>query len=62
MKLGFTKNQVFKVLKAALYIGASAIISYLVTLTTDQPELFGQYTAVINLVLVILKQFVTEDK
>ena len=62
MKLGLTKNQALKIAKAALYIGASAIISYLITLTTNQPEMFGTYTGLVNLVLVFLKQFVSEDK
>jgi len=62
MHLGLTKNQALKIAKTALYLGASAIISYLITLTTNQPDLLGQYTVLVNLVLVFLKQFVTEDK
>lgn len=62
MKLGLTKNQALKIVKTALYLGASAILGYLITLTTNQPDLLGQYTVVVNLVLVFLKQFVSEDK
>lgn len=62
MKLGFTKNQALKIAKTALYIGVSAVLGYLITLTTNDPQMFGAYTAIINLALVTLKQFVTEDK
>lgn len=62
MKLGLTKNQALKIVKTALYLGASAILGYLITLTTNQPDLLGQYTVIVNLALVFLKQFVTEDK
>ena len=33
-----TKDQAKKILKTALYIGASAIVSYLITLTTNNPD------------------------
>lgn len=56
-----TKDQAKKILKTALYIGASAIVSYLITLTTDNPDLFGPLTVVVNLVLVFLKQVFTEN-
>lgn len=55
-----TKQQAIKIVKTALYIGVSAIISYLITLTTEQPELFGPLTAIVNIVLVTVKQFFTE--
>lgn len=60
MKLSpITKEQVKKIVKATLYVGASAAISYLITLTTDQPELLGVLTPVVNIVLVTLKQAFT---
>lgn len=57
-----TKAQVLKIATAALYIGASAIIGYFTTLLTEQPELFGVYTPIANLVLVYLKQLFTTEK
>ncbi len=61
MKLGLTKKQALKIAKTALYIGASAILGYLTTLTTDNPQAFGEATIIINMILVTLKQFVTTE-
>lgn len=55
-----TSDQASKIFKAALYVGGSAVISYLITLLTDQPELFGPLTPVINVVLVTIKQAFTK--
>jgi hypothetical protein len=55
-----SKDQATKILKAALYVGASAIISYLITVITDQPELFGPLTPLVNVILVTLKQAFTK--
>jgi len=55
-----SKDQATKILKAALYVGASAIISYLITVITDQPELFGPLTPLANVILVTLKQAFTK--
>ena len=54
-----TKDQAVKIVKTAIYIGVSAVISYLITLTTEQPELFGPLTAIVNIGLVTLKQVFT---
>lgn len=59
MKLGFTKEQILKVVKVALWVGVSAMIDYLVSVTKGTQ--FGQLTGIINIVLVILKQFVTKS-
>lgn len=56
-----SKNQALKIAKTALYIGVSAVLSYLITLTTNSPDLFGPLTGLINLGLVTLRQlFKTE--
>lgn len=55
-----SKDQAAKIGKAALYIGLSAVISYLITLIADQPELFGPLTPIVNIVLVTLKQVFTQ--
>lgn len=57
-----TKNQAFKIIKASLYIGVSAVLSYLITLTSNSPELFGPFAALINIVLVTLKQLFTPSE
>lgn len=55
-----TKDQAAKILKAALYVGISAIISYLISLLADQPDLIGPLTPIVNVVLVALKQVFTQ--
>lgn len=62
MQLGFTKAQAAKIGKTALYIAASAVISYLIAITTDQPQLFGPLTGLVNLLLFAAKQFVSVEK
>lgn len=57
-KTSFWKTNVGKTIQTAGYLAASAILSYLVTATTNDPQLFGSLTALINLVLVfIVKTF-----
>ena len=56
------KAQALKILKAFIYVSVSAGISYLITLTTDQPELFGVFTIVINSALVAVKQLFTQPE
>lgn len=56
------KKQALKVLKAAAYVGISAVLAFLIALVTDNPEMFGIYTPIINVVLVTVKQiFTTPD-
>lgn len=54
-----TKDQAVKILKAVLYVSVSAALAYLITLTNDNPDLFGVYTIVINGLLVAIKQLFT---
>ena len=53
------KTQSVKILKTVGYVAASAVIGYLLTLVTNQPELFGVFTPIVNIVLVALKQLFT---
>ena len=47
-----------KTVQTAGYLAVSAVLTYLVTATTNDPQLFGGLTAIINLVLVfIVKTF-----
>lgn len=60
MKLSpVTKSQWLDILKAALYLGVSTVIGYFITLTTNQPDLLGIYTPIVNVVLVFLKKLFT---
>lgn len=51
------KKQAVKVAKAALYVGVSAVLDYLISQTTGTQ--FGVLTPFINIVLVTVKQLFT---
>jgi hypothetical protein len=53
-----SKDQATKIAKAALYVGVSAILDYLISQTTDTQ--FGVLTPVINILLVTVKQVFTQ--
>ena len=59
--MNITKAQALKIGKAALYVGISAILAFLIAFVTDNPEMFGIYTPIINVVLVFLKQLFTDS-
>lgn len=54
-KTSFWNTNVGKTLKAAAYVALSAVISYGITETSNNPALFGQVTVLINMVLVLVK-------
>jgi len=56
------KAQTLKIVKTLLYLAVSAVMGGLLTMLTSSPELFGVYTPVVNMILVIVKQFFTEPK
>lgn len=60
IQLGFTKNQVISTLKVGLFIGGSAFIDYIISVTNGTQ--FGQFTAIINMLAVAIKQFVFAEK
>ena len=51
-----TKEQGIKIVKTSGYIAVSAVLGYLIALLADQPELFGVFTPIVNIVLVTIKQ------
>jgi len=53
------KAQLVSVLKAAAYVGVSAVLAQLITATTNTPDLFGPFTFLINTVLVLVKKVFT---
>lgn len=57
-----SKQQWVKVGKTALWLAGSAVAAYFTTLVTNQPELFGAYLPLANLLGVVLKQVFTESK
>jgi len=56
-----TKSQALTIVKVTAYVGISAAIGYLITLVTKNPDMFGVYTPIVNVVLVTLKQFFTKE-
>ncbi|NBU34395.1 hypothetical protein EBZ38_16395 [bacterium] len=54
-----TKAQFLKIVKAAAYVGASALISGLIAAIAANPVLFGVLTPIINVILVTVKQAFT---
>lgn len=57
-----TRGQWMEILKALLYVTVSSIISYAITLLTENPDFFGAYTVLVNGLLVAIKKLFTEDK
>lgn len=57
--LSLNREQALKILKTALYIAASAVIDYLISLTTDTK--FGTLTPLINLALVSIRQLLKKS-
>ncbi|MEW1950669.1 hypothetical protein AB0280_15570 [Pseudarthrobacter sp902506025] len=55
-KTSFWNTNVGKTFKAALYLAASAGLSYLITASANDQALFGPVTAIINVALVFVKQ------
>ena len=60
MKLCITKKQALDIAKVAGYVAISAVLDYLISITTASE--FGQLTPVINFVLVAFKKLVTAEK
>ena len=60
MKLGLTKKQALDLGKVCGWIAISAVLDYLISITTATE--FGQLTSVINLALVTIKKLVTTEK
>lgn len=56
-----TKTQALKIAKAALYVGLSAILGYFIAFVQGNPEMFGIYAPIVNIVLVTAKQVFTTD-
>ena len=55
-----TVNQWVQVLKAGLYVGVSAVLAFFISVVTENPDLFGVFTPVVNVVLVTVKKVFSE--
>lgn len=58
-QIAMDKAQLIKVAKTAAYVAVSAVLAFLIAFVTDNPEMFGIYAPIINVVLVTLKQIFT---
>lgn len=56
-----SKQQAIKIIKAAAYVGISAVLGYILALLEGNPQMFGVYTPIINVALVTIKQAFTTD-
>lgn len=61
-KPSLTKNQLLSVLKVAGFLALSSAIGYLITWLGNNPESFGLWTPLVNVVLVLLQKMFSEDK
>lgn len=52
----FWKTNIGKTLKAAAWSGTSVVIAYIITETTNDPDLFGTLTVAINAALVFVQK------
>lgn len=52
----FWDTNLGKTLKAAAYVAVSAVVAFLVTATTDNPELLGPATVLVNVLLVYVQK------
>jgi hypothetical protein len=52
----FWNTNIGKTLKAAAWSGASVVVAYIITATTNDPELFGPITVAINAALVFVQK------
>lgn len=52
----FLKTNVGKTLITAAYIATSAVISYLITATAGDAQLFGPLTVIVNIGLVFIQK------
>lgn len=59
---GFLDTTLGKVVKTAAYVAISAVLGYLISATTNTPDLFGAWTGTINVALVALKGLLTPDQ
>ena len=62
IKPSLNKENLKSIGKVALYAGASAILSAILVYIEKNPNMFGVYTPIINVILVaIVKAFETEE-
>lgn len=57
-----TKDQALKIGKTLLYLAISSAIGGAIAILAEQPELFGVYTPIVNVLLVTIKQVFTKSK
>ena len=61
-KPSLNKENLKKIGKVALYAGVSAAIAVVIAFIQKEPQVFGVYTPIVNVILVTLQQaFKTEE-
>lgn len=56
MRFGLTKEQLIHILKVTGWVAASTAIGAIISIITEQPEVFGIWTPIINVLLVTIQQ------
>lgn len=62
MRFGLTKEQIIHILKVAGWIAISTVIGGVIAIMTNQPEVFGIWTPVVNLLLVTIQQVIKKPE
>lgn len=50
-----------QVVKVAIYVAVSAVLAAFITATTNNPQLFGEATVLINLLLVAVRKYLDPE-
>lgn len=62
MRFGLTKEQLIHIVKVTGWVAASTVIGGLIAIITNQPEVFGIWTPVVNIFLVTVQQILKKPK
>lgn len=60
-KVNLTKENAVSIIKVAVFVGISAAVGALIATVQEQPELFGVYAPIVNIVLVTIQKAVSKD-
>lgn len=62
MRFGLTKEQALHIIKVTGWVAASTLIGGVIAIITEQPEVFGIYTPMVNILLVTVQQMLKKPE
>lgn len=62
MRFGLTKQQIIHILKVAGWVTASTVVGLLISIITEQPDIFGVVTPIVNVLLVTVQQMLKKPE